>query len=74
MFASLTPMVSLSRRRSFGSSRNLSSPTSLVGEERLRDEPKERLRERLTHGLFSIYCVILNFLFLVVGPLSSVPV
>ena len=34
---------SLLRRRSLGSSRNL----SLVGEERLRDEPKERLRGRL---------------------------
>ena len=35
-------MTSLPRRRSFGSSRNL-----FVGEERLRDEPKERLRGRL---------------------------
>ena len=34
---------SLPRRRSFGSSRNL----SFVGEERLRDEPKERLQGRL---------------------------
>ena len=40
-------MARLPHKRSFGSSRNLSS---FVGEERLRDEPIERLRGRLLYG------------------------
>ena len=45
-FTVRTLKPSLPRRHSFGSSRNLPSP--FVGEERLRDEPKECLRGRLT--------------------------